>query len=79
MAKLGTPRCDTARLREAAERHLAGTQQKDFQPDKDWLAAELQLLAERVPLGEGAFHVDELAAALAPQRSAYEAAASSSS
>ena len=79
MAKLGTPRCDPTRLREAAERHLVGIQQKDFQPDKGWLAAELQLLAERVPLGEGTFHVDELAAALAPQRATYEATASSSS
>jgi hypothetical protein len=66
MAKLGTPRCEPSILREAAQRHLAGIEQKDFQPDKTWLATELQLLAERVPLGEGVFHAEELGAALAP-------------
>lgn len=67
MARLGTPRCEPAILLESARRHLAGVTQMDFQPDKEWLARELQLLAERVPLGEGAFGVEELGAALAPR------------
>jgi hypothetical protein len=80
MARLGTPRCDPAILLESAKRHLAGVTQKDFQPDKEWLAKELQLLAERVPLGEGAFGTEELGAALAPRGvGAYTATASSSS
>jgi hypothetical protein len=67
MARLGAPRCDASVLLEASKRHLVGITQNDFQPDKEWLATELQLLAERVPLGEGVFNAEELGAALAPQ------------
>ena len=64
MAKLGSPKCDPIKLQQAARLHLKNVEQRDFQPDREWLESELRLLAERVPLGEGVIQFAELADAL---------------
>ncbi len=66
MSDLGSPRCDARRLKQAAMQHLVNVTQHDFQPDAPWLERELILLAERVPLGEGAYNAAELSKSLAP-------------
>jgi hypothetical protein len=67
MSDLGHPHFQPTQMQKAAQQYLKGVEQRDFQPDRTWMARELRLLTERVPLGEGLMDLEEMADQLTPQ------------